>query len=167
MRIFNFRDRRPLTKHELVVVVLVICATALFVIKRVERLAAESERTAMILTVRSLRHAVMAQAMRYVVEGRDEDLAAMIGANPMDYSTPPKNYVGLKSGVEDPGLWAGIWYFDPERHVLAYRAAAEKYFKSSAQIPHTALFTVRSGGEKDQLPEFVVITPFAWDMDGG
>lgn len=164
MRIFNFRDRRPLTKLELVIVILVACVTVVFVLKRVERLAAEGERTAMILTIKSLRYAVMAQAMQYVLEGRQEDLAAMPGSNPMTYAIPPKNYAGEKSRVEKPKTWTGIWFFDPERNVLIYRASNEQRFQSSGQSPDTAYFAISTGGEQDGLPEFVVLTPFEWTM---
>lgn len=165
MRIFSFRDRRPLTKLELIIVVLVACITVLFVHKRVERLTAESEHTAMILTIKSLRYAVMAQAMQYVLEGRQEDLAAMPGSNPMKYATPPKNYAGEKIRVGKPRTWTGIWYFDPERNVLIYRASHQQRFQSSGQSPDTAYFAISTGGEQGGLPEFVVLTPFKWTME--
>ncbi|GAB6057783.1 hypothetical protein [Desulfonatronum parangueonense] len=166
MRILNFRDRRPLSRFELIIVVLVACITALAVLARVERLAAEGESTAMTLTIRGLKYAVTAHAIKYTLEGNSEALAAMIGANPMQFANPPSTYLGEFRAHDNPVQAKRAWFFDLDAQVLVYRAEHTRYFTSQSPDGRTALFAIhQTNPEADSLPEVVGLVNYSWKFD--
>lgn len=69
----------------------------------------------------NLRAALAGQVMTLQARGRESELAALAGANPVLWlERPPAGYVGELSAAQAVGLAAGSWYFDPLLRVLVY-----------------------------------------------
>jgi hypothetical protein len=164
MRVFSFRDRRPLTKLELIIVVLVACLVAVVVLWRVDRLAASAERMAMIWTVKNLRQAVTLKALKHTLHGDEAAIKAMPGSNPMRYTQPPSTYLGELDPADIPPQHKGVWYFDLDKSILVYRVKSTRYFTSNATPPNTAIFAVQWPQERQQgLPECVALMEYQWN----
>lgn len=163
MRILNFRDRRPLTRLELVLVILVACLTGLAVLHRVERLAAEGESTAMLLTVRALQHGVTSQALKYILAGDAAALADMPGSNPMLYVDPPDIYLGEFSSTDRPRKAGRAWFFDPDSEKLVYLAEHTRYFFSESDDGKSASFAIHPPSlQGEALPKLTSLNRFQW-----
>lgn len=69
----------------------------------------------------NLRAALAGQVMTLQARGRESEMAALAGANPVRWlERPPAGYAGELSAAQAAGLAAGSWYFDPVLHVLVY-----------------------------------------------
>lgn len=69
----------------------------------------------------NLRAALAGQVMTLQARGRESEMAALAGANPVLWlQRPPTGYAGELSATQAVGLASGSWYFDPVLHVLVY-----------------------------------------------
>lgn len=69
----------------------------------------------------NLRAALAAQVATLQARGREQEIAGLAGANPVQWlERPPAGYAGELSAAQAAGLAAGSWYFDPLLHQLVY-----------------------------------------------
>lgn len=135
------KRRAGFTLFELAVVICIVSIVATILVGRVERLQAAAERAQMESVLGALRSGLTLQAAQAVAQGRQAELIALIGTNPMEsLLEPPPNYLGeveLAATTEVPG---GSWYFDRTLGLLVYRVRHESYFASDLAGPARARF---------------------------
>lgn len=160
MKIFTDLARRRLGMFELALIVLAFCVVALALVEQARKIAAEAERTAMQMTVSSLRLSLKAEAMLRQLRGEEEGVSELVASNPMALVDPPVNYQGELTAAQLPGE-PGHWYFDLDNAELVYRARYPRYFQGVG--PRGDLGAVRiAAPDNATLPKLEVSKPWQW-----
>lgn len=110
---------------ELVVACVIFATLAGLLLQRLSFYQAEAERAAVAQTVGMMRAALALRQAALVARGREGELAALAGANPVTWLTaPPRQYAGDYYAPEAGLVRAGSWYFDRSDKTLSYLPAA-------------------------------------------
>jgi len=81
----------------------------------------------------NLRAALSAQVMALQAQGREAEVAALAGANPVLWlERPPSTYAGVLSATQAQSLAAGSWYFSQEERILVYVLSRQETSLNSA-----------------------------------
>jgi hypothetical protein len=105
---------------EFAIVAALLTCLAAFLLPRLMEYQERAEKTLVDLTIRSLRTTLRWQVAQHMFHGRADDLADLVGANPVSWlEQPPAGYLGELAG-EASGLGGGTWYFDTTARQLVY-----------------------------------------------
>ncbi|MCP2007651.1 type II secretion system protein [Duganella violaceipulchra] len=83
--------------------------------------------------VTNMRSALSGKVMALQAQGREQDIAALAGANPVAWlERPPDNYVGELRPDAAKSVKAGNWYFDLEQQKLKFVRGAQENLLNGA-----------------------------------
>jgi hypothetical protein len=153
---------RELSRFELFLFASLVLLLAWFVLERADGLAAAMEKVKLSTTVSQLQTAVQLVAAARVINGDRAALAALEGANPMQFGEaepagnrlrpvlPAANslladthsYLGELDNPDPRHIAGGKWYYDRQAGVLVYRVENEAYFSTPLIGPKRARFRV-------------------------
>lgn len=118
-------------------VVMALCVLAVIVSIALERMFVYlefAEKIAMETQVAIMKRALATRAAGYLVKGDFERLDALGNENPFDWMADvPANYAGVQVNPDVDHLPTRIWYYDPERHELAYRPRLRRFLEGEAE----------------------------------
>ncbi|ELX08220.1 hypothetical protein Jab_2c02660 [Janthinobacterium sp. HH01] len=81
----------------------------------------------------NMRSALSSKVMALQVQGREQEIGALAGANPIAWlARPPDNYAGELAAEAAKNVKAGNWYFDPEKHKLVFVRGGQEDLLNSA-----------------------------------
>lgn len=118
-------------KFEFLILVALIGILGNILLERLMGIEREIERTEVELTLRNMETGLQLAIGERLMEGREDRLAELLNANPIDFlGHPPRGY------TQDAGqaAKAGSWHFDPASHVLTYRPRQSVAFAGQRQL---------------------------------
>ncbi len=115
------RAGRGFTLFELAVVVSVIGILIVVLLSRMAFYRDEAERLAYEQTLTALRTEVQLQTYALMIAGRQKEIPALAGQNPMNWlAQKPPNYLGEIYSPDVKKLVSGNWFFDRSDGKLVY-----------------------------------------------
>ena len=115
------RAGRGFTLFELAVVVSVIGILIVVLLSRMAFYRDEAERLAYEQTLTALRTEVQLQTYALMIAGRQKEIPALAGQNPMNWlAQKPPNYLGEFDAPDVKKLASGNWFFDRSDGKLVY-----------------------------------------------
>ena len=115
------RAGRGFTLFELAVVVAVIGILMVVLLSRLAFYRDEAERLVYEQTLSALRTEVQLQTYALMIAGRQKEIPALAGQNPMNWlAQKPPNYLGEFSSPDIKKLASGNWFFDRSDGKLVY-----------------------------------------------
>lgn len=162
MRILRDRLGRELSRFELFLVVSVVLLLVWFVLERADGLAVRMEKVRLSTSVTQLQTAVQLAAAARLIDGDREALAALEGANPMQFGeaepardrarpivstadnsvADSQSYLGELDNPDPRHIAGGKWYYDRQAGILVYRVENEAHFVTPLIGPKRARFRV-------------------------
>lgn len=151
---------------------LIVAVLLFFLLSALEDIQEDAERLMVELTVRRLRTELQTAMALTLIRGRQGDIAAWVGANPVDWlGAPPTGYTGDCRALGAHNMAAGSWCFDRERHQLLFRPNSGRWLKMEMAGAEKILrwrlvaspATVASEGVLDLHLELV--TPYRWRVE--
>jgi len=125
----QIRLDRPLSRLELAVLVIVIAICVTWLLERLAYLEAVAEARSLDLSVQNIRTGIMVNVATRLLEGDNEGIASLSGANPVGtVIEPPPGYIGALRQANPAYIQPGQWYFDEEQESLVYRIVNVGYF---------------------------------------
>ncbi|MBB4012502.1 hypothetical protein [Niveibacterium umoris] len=122
---------------------------------RLERMAIETERMAMEMTVTNLRTGLRWREVNRQLSGQRYDVFL---TNPVELiESAPPNYSGMVAGADIAAVAPGNWYFDRGIRQLCYRPRAIAQVEMKGQA---ICFALRRVAEGDVV--LVTTTPYRW-----
>ncbi|MGK5014787.1 prepilin-type N-terminal cleavage/methylation domain-containing protein [Janthinobacterium sp. HLS12-2] len=113
--------QRGFTLFELGVAVAVIAILVVVLLSRLSFYRDEAERLAFEQTVTALRTEVRLKAFGLMIAGREQEGAALVGQNPINWlAQKPANYLGEYYSPDTNNLATGHWFFDRDDGFLVY-----------------------------------------------
>jgi prepilin-type N-terminal cleavage/methylation domain-containing protein len=122
------QQERGFSLFELVaaITIVVICAGVL--LQRMLYLQEVAERTAMDMTIATLRTGLRYKTGDLLIRDKVSEIATLADENPVNWlQNPPDNYLGEFDFSPDSDL-RGKWYFDKTRHELVYTINNRRHF---------------------------------------
>lgn len=96
----------------------------------------EAERIAMRAVLANLGTAVRTQTLALYLKGREGEVAALAGQNPMDWlAAKPANYRGEFSAPSLENIEGNSWFFDKSNKKLAYLLRERNFFYQKGLKP--------------------------------
>lgn len=136
---------RYLRRFELVLVIIGVMVLLDIGMDRISGLMAEAERLRVIVTVNNLRSALGYEIARRLVTGASfDDLTQLVGANPMNFASPPENYRGVADGPDTLDMPPGSWYFNRHEKALVYQVKTLSRFTSSLPTQDRVRFRIEA-----------------------
>ena len=127
---------------------IVICIYGVLIVTSMERLRryrAEAEIAEVNWNVSAIRSSLYTEVLRRVMRGKEREIPALIGDNPMRYLDKlPTNYLGELDRPDVTTLPTGNWYFDKGEIELVYLLKNGKYLEN--QYPNMLKFKVKFTG---------------------
>jgi competence protein ComGC len=109
------------TLFEMVVVICSIVILYMVAVQRLDQIPAAAERAGFYGMLSQIRGAVQLEMMSSLASGRQNELIAMEGTNPMAFFLElPSNYRGELEEVTDRNVERGNWYFETSTGQLVY-----------------------------------------------
>lgn len=119
--VFSHQAGRGFTLFELAVTVAIIAILMVVMLSRLSFYRDEAERLAFAQTVMALRTEVRLKAFALMIAGREQESAALVGKNPVNWlAQKPENYLGEYRSPDTNKLAAGHWFFDIDDGILVY-----------------------------------------------
>jgi hypothetical protein len=163
-------DAGRVSALRLLLCVLIVFASAAFLARRFELLAADAERASLQQSTHALRLAVQAAALTGAARGSPSEAAALVDGNPMLLlESPLPNYSGEGSGPDCERR--GHWCFDLGARELVYFPEAQLGSTSESQssgvirlkiAEGTSEGTGDSGVASRGFPRLVALEAPAW-----
>ena len=133
-----------ISRFEFAVVVIVFGLVMMVLLERLALVRKEGDRAGMEALLVNLRSALYGKVVALQAQGRDGDIGALAGANPMQWlQSRPQNYLGELDQKAAELATAGQWYFDVKQHKLVYVLESKK--SSSSGATERICFRVESG----------------------
>ncbi len=146
--------------------VLAIVAYALF--SRTMRYFEVSEKAAMTLTVLAVEQGVRVRFAMAAMKQSPAPSDRWQETNPFEFARAvPPNYLGeLGAGTDLRELKPGNWFYDRDRHEIAYLPRLASRFRSEpdAAIP-IIRFRVEKRGATSTLPSLVQVGSYLWEPE--
>ncbi|MBI2994815.1 MAG: hypothetical protein HYY48_11680 [Gammaproteobacteria bacterium] len=140
----QIRLDRPLSRLELVMLVILISLCAVWLLHRLAYLEAVAEARSLDMTVRSLRTGIMVTVATRLLQGDNEGIASMAGANPVGaVIDAPAGYIGAVRQVNPGSMKPGQWYFDDDAKTLVYHVVNSDYVAQTGMGPVRARFSLK------------------------
>jgi prepilin-type N-terminal cleavage/methylation domain-containing protein len=119
--VLSHQAGRGFTLFELAVTVAVIGILMVVLLSRLNFYRNEVERLAFEQTVTALRTEVRLKALALMIAGREQESAALVGQNPVNWmAQKPENYLGEYNSPDINKLAPGHWFFDRNEGSLVY-----------------------------------------------
>lgn len=106
---------------ETVIALIVLSVLLGALLERLHYYQQRAEQVAVQLTVASLRSALKVRLMQARLEGRTQDVGALLKQNPFDWlERKPPNYAGALGTAEVALVEKGYWYFDVNTGTIVF-----------------------------------------------
>ncbi|MEO7576897.1 MAG: type II secretion system protein [Massilia sp.] len=126
------RRERGFSLAEFAVVAIVVALLAGTLLQRLVMYQEEAEKAAAMRMVGTLRAALALRVAHLHASGRDAEVAALAGQNPIEWlSERPQNYAGEYFDPAPPGIPYGNWYFNRSNKSVIYLLHQRKFFPQS------------------------------------
>jgi len=115
------RSTRGFTLFELAVAVAIIAILIAVLLSRLSSYSQAAEQLAFQQTLAAIRAQVRLQAYQFMIAGRPQDIATLVGKNPIDWlEQKPLNYAGEFYIESIKTITPGSWFFDKNNGTLIY-----------------------------------------------
>lgn len=137
------KSKRGVTLLEVMIALIIISVLGFVALRYYQKLLVDVERTKVRHDVGVMRSAIGMQVARYVVAGKKDRLADLVGSNPMDLLDElPDNYRGTFVGLAPEQLEPGGWYFEVGGGVLVYVVLNSEFCETALADPKRIEFKI-------------------------
>ncbi len=159
--------RRPLTRLETALFVIIAGILATVLIDRLQRMAELAEKAAMEVTVLRVQSALQLRIALASLKGAPLDTQRWPRGNPFELAQAiPPNYLGELSAPDLRALSAGNWFFDRDRGELAYLVNRSRYFSGGSDPVPVVRYRLDAGapqGAAFPQASLRLVTPYRWE----
>ena len=121
---------------ELGIAVAMIALFSVFLLKALSQLQEESEKLLVELTIRHINIGLTVEQRRYMIAGREAELALLARSNPIMWlEKPPAGYMGARVCATEGLLAPGQWCWDADSRMLFYRPRRIESLKIDGNLP--------------------------------
>ena len=161
---------RRFNLFELAAVMLVVAVMVYAIFSRTMRYLEIAEKAAMTITVLEVERGMRVRFAMAAMKSAPPPPAKWREINPFEFARAvPPNYLGELGGQADlQELKPGNWFYDKDRHEIAYLPRlASRYRSEAATAPPIIRFRAGKGGGTSSLPSLIPVAPYQWEPEFG
>ena len=131
------RMRRPLSRLELALSVVLLSIFISYFLHRILIMTVAAEDRYLMTTINQIRAELMIYSAEKLIEHRYEDLYRLSLENPVGRGfQAPRNYAGSRKELDLEEMAPGSWWYEENTGSLVYRVTNEDYFRNhSSGLP--------------------------------
>ena len=155
---------------EFAAVMLVVAVVVYVLFSRAIGYLEIAEKAAMTVTVLEVERGTRIRFAMAAMKSAPAPPAKWREINPFEFAhAVPPNYLGELSGeAELRELKPGNWFYDRDRHAIAYLPRLASRFRSETDSAAPIIrFRVANGGGGSSLPRLVSVAPYQWEPEFG
>ena len=159
---------RRFTLLEFAAVVVVVAILVYALATRLLRYFEIAEKAAMTVTVLEVERSMRIRVALARMKGAPAPAENLEDSNPFEFAHAiPPNYLGELGGQTDlQTLKPGNWFYDLDRHEIAYQPRLTSRFRSDAGAPVPIIrFRAKKAGERSALPHLAAAAPYQWEPE--